>query len=135
MQAYQWPEDFNQLSDSVPAFIKKAIAAREIRISDDYATVYTPTDNVTAKPGDFVIQDDEGNLHVASAVLFYALTGHAPPADPHNAQVEGADAPARQQDGPPYSSGVLARSATARARQADYDAQQRQLNLRQPESD
>jgi hypothetical protein len=132
MQAYQWPENFNQLSDSVPAFIKKAIAAREIRISDDYATVYTPTDNVTAKPGDFVIQDDEGNLHVTSAVLFYALTGHAPPADPHNAQVEGADVDppdikersAAEANGPPYSSGVLARSATARARQAAYDAQQ-----------
>jgi hypothetical protein len=134
MQAYQWPHD-PDFSDA-PAFIRDAITAREIRISDDYATVYTPTDNATAKPGDYVIQDDEGNLHVASAVLFYALTGYAPPADPHNAQVEGADAPVQQQDGapyssepvatPPYSSSVLARSANARAAQADYDAQQGQ---------
>jgi hypothetical protein len=127
MQAYQWPHD-PDFSDA-PAFIRDAITAREIRLSDDYATVYTPTDNVTAKPGDYVIQDDEGNLHVASAVLFYALTGYAPPADPHNAQVEGADAPVQQQEPvatPPYSSGVLARSANARAAQADYDAQQGQ---------
>jgi hypothetical protein len=123
MQAYQWPND-PDFSDA-PAFIREAIAAREIRVSDDYATVYTPTDNVTAKPGDYVVQDDEGNLHVASAVLFYALTGYAPPADPHNAQVEGADAPQAVAT-PPYSSGVLARSANARAAQADYDAQQGQ---------
>jgi hypothetical protein len=129
MQAYQWPHD-PDFSDA-PPFIRDAITAREIRINDDYALVYTPTDNVTAKPGDYVIQDDEGNLHVASAVLFYALTGYAPPpADPHNAQVEGADAPVQQQASepvatPPYSSGVLARSANARAAQATYDQEQR----------
>jgi hypothetical protein len=127
MQAYQWPDRTDDMDFSdAPEWLRDAIAAREIRINDGYALVYTPTDNVTAKPGDYIIQDDEGNLHVTSAVLFYALTGHAPPADPHNAQVEGADvaAPAAEANGPPYSSGVLARSATARARQAAYDAQQ-----------
>jgi hypothetical protein len=132
MQAYQWPDRTDDMDFShAPQWLRDAIAAREIRINDGYALVYTPTDNVTAKPGDYIIQDDEGNLHVASAVLFYALTGYAPPADPHNAQVEGADVDppdikersAAEANGPPYSSGVLARSATARARQAAYDAQ------------
>jgi hypothetical protein len=122
MQAYQWPEltDDMDFSDA-PAFIRKAIAEREIRISDGYATVYTPTDNVTAKLGDFIIGLSNGTMYVVPAPVYFALTGRAPLlADANNAQVEGADAPPDDEPAPPYSSAVLARSARAREAQADW---------------
>jgi hypothetical protein len=134
-EAYRWPERTDDMDFSdAPAWIREAVEAREIRISDGYATVYTPTDQVTARPGDYVILDVKSQMHVCSGDVFHALRDDGEKTgDPHNAQVEGADAePAPASPGPPYSSGVLARSAKAREAQAAHLAQQ---NQSQPESD
>jgi hypothetical protein len=120
MQSYQWPADFSQADlDTAPAWIKDAVAAREIRVVDSYATVYTPTDNVTAKPGDFIVAGADNSLHVASAALYAVLKGKPEPDAPLVAQAVDMVA---SLGAPPFSSAVLARSARAREAQAQYDA-------------
>lgn len=88
-ESFQWPSNYEDMSDGIaPEWFTDAIVAREIRISDGYATVYTPTDNVTAKPGDVIVKSWDGTLHVVSAYAFELLTGPAQtaPGDPNNAQ-------------------------------------------------
>jgi hypothetical protein len=116
---YQLPDDPGTYLE-FPLWIKDAIATRDIRVTADGEDVYvrTPVGEVRVDPTDYIVRSSRGNIFVLSEELFENLVGIRPP------EREASPAPSPEptlSDAPP-SSGVLARSARARAAQQTHEA-------------
>ena len=135
--AYKWPaynpDDPGKWPSGAPeppAWVDKALEDGRIRVSDDLAYVRGPDGDLDLKAGDFLIRAANGTLLIANAELFSALTGQP---DVHSARIAApvqpnpeeahtrVDDPMPVQGEPPYTSAVLARSAMARAKQAEWE--------------
>jgi hypothetical protein len=112
-----------------PFWLQQAVDDGGIEINDGDAFVGGHGPEHRVQPGDYIVKGPDQQFSIVKASVFYALTGPAVDVpgsddDPH-AEQHATDNP------PPYSAGVLARSATARAKQAAYE-QQRAVEGRQP---
>ena len=118
-----------------PEWLKDAVATHAVRVTADGEDVHvrTPTGEVHVQPGDWIIRSAALAFFVVSDEVYQTLV---PPSSTTSSSTTSssttsstitpsASSPITFEDGlgvPPYSSGVLARSARARAKQAAPDA-------------
>jgi hypothetical protein len=131
-QFYQLPDDPDTYLE-YPLWVKDAISTKDIRVTADGEDVYvrTPVGEVQVEPTDYIVRSSRGNIFVLSEELFENLAGVVNPASPPPSPPSAAARPGPKAgdlihpsplSAPPYSSGVLARSARARAEQAAWES-------------
>jgi hypothetical protein len=118
-----------------PIWLRDAVATKDVRLTADGEDVYvrTPAGEMLVEPTDYIIKSGRGNFFVVSEALFASLTAGdsvllppepSPEPPPLEPVPESTPFPSPRPDfpDPPYSPGVLARSAEARRRQAEWEA-------------
>jgi hypothetical protein len=133
-----------------PFWLQQAVDDGDIEIDDGDAFVGGHGPEHRVQPGDYVVKGPDQQFSIVKASVFCALTGstvdvsgsdddpdveqHAtnnpPPPPPPPTPPTPSPSPSPPPS-PPYSAGVLARSETARAKQAAYE-RQRAVEGRQP---
>jgi hypothetical protein len=93
-EAHQWPAYLDE-PPPFPNWLQSALLIGDLRVSDDLGHVKTPEGELTIHPGDWIVKTSNGLFAVWSNDLYHAFMNSADerPADPHNAQLEGADQP------------------------------------------
>jgi hypothetical protein len=116
--AYKWPPLLDK-PPPLPDWLQSALLIGDLRVSDDLGHIRTPEGELTIHPGDWIIKTRDGHFAVWSDILYHSFMSSVehrdgaslhpdklgtegaefgplpsdPAADPHNAQLEGADQP------------------------------------------